>query len=141
MARRAHRSSARRAVPNAIDPPEHVAWRMLVDPLFTNRRVTMAAVRIGDHEFAAGARVYLNCTSPNQDEAVFGLIDGKVVISDLVSTRMAGPADLMDLESSFAKSLASVVAYHVHGDELSLSRDGAVVAVFSTAAGDAPAPK
>lgn len=65
----------------------------------------------------------------------YGLIDGKVVMSDLVSTRMAGPAELVELESSFAKTLASVDAYHVHGDELSLSRDGVVVAVFNTVPG------
>lgn len=29
--------SARRAVPNAIDPPEHAAWRALVDSVFAPR--------------------------------------------------------------------------------------------------------
>jgi cytochrome P450 len=44
-----------------------------IDDLFlVNRRVTTASVRIGDHEIAAGTRVYLNWTAANRDEAVFG---------------------------------------------------------------------
>lgn len=42
------------------------------DPFLANRRVTTEAVRIGDHELPAGTRVYLNWTSANRDEAVFG---------------------------------------------------------------------
>ena len=42
------------------------------DPFLANRRVTTATARIGDHELAAGTRVYLNWTSANRDEAVFG---------------------------------------------------------------------
>lgn len=42
------------------------------DPFLVNRRVTTEAVRIGDHELPAGTRVYLNWTSANRDEAVFG---------------------------------------------------------------------
>ncbi|HQR72161.1 MAG TPA: cytochrome P450 [Burkholderiaceae bacterium] len=42
------------------------------DPFLVNRRVTTRAVRIGDHELAAGTRVYLNWTSANRDETVFG---------------------------------------------------------------------
>ena len=42
------------------------------DPFLVNRRVTTSTVRIGDHELAAGGRVYLNWTSANRDEAVFG---------------------------------------------------------------------
>lgn len=42
------------------------------DPFLVNRRVTTSRVRVGDHELAAGTRVYLNWTSANRDEAVFG---------------------------------------------------------------------
>ncbi|WP_231694912.1 cytochrome P450 [Ottowia caeni] len=42
------------------------------DPFLVNRRVTTRAVRIGEYELAAGTRVYLNWTSANRDEAVFG---------------------------------------------------------------------
>lgn len=42
------------------------------DPFLVNRRVTTRAVRVGEHELAAGTRVYLNWTSANRDEAVFG---------------------------------------------------------------------
>ncbi|HMO49328.1 MAG TPA: cytochrome P450 [Rubrivivax sp.] len=42
------------------------------DPFLVNRRVTTRAVRIGEHELAAGTRVYLNWSSANRDAAVFG---------------------------------------------------------------------
>lgn len=42
------------------------------DPFLVNRRVTTTAVQVGGHELAAGTRVYLNWTSANRDEAVFG---------------------------------------------------------------------
>jgi cytochrome P450 len=41
------------------------------DPFLVNRRVTTTALRIGEHELAAGTRVYLNWTSANRDESVF----------------------------------------------------------------------
>ncbi len=41
------------------------------DPFLVNRRVATRAVCIGDHELAAGTRVYLNWASANRDEAVF----------------------------------------------------------------------
>jgi len=42
------------------------------DPFLANRRVTTAPVRIGDAVLDAGTRVYLNWTSANRDERVFG---------------------------------------------------------------------
>lgn len=45
------------------------------DPFLVNRRVTTASVHIGEHEIAAGTRVYLNWASANRDEAVFGKPD------------------------------------------------------------------
>ena len=48
----------------------------------------------------------------------------------IVSTKMAGPPELMELESEFAKALASVDGFHVHGNELALSSKGSVVANF-----------
>ncbi|MGE5452747.1 MAG: cytochrome P450 [Acidobacteriota bacterium] len=42
------------------------------DPFLLNRRVTTRAVRVGECEMAAGTRVYLNWTSANRDETVFG---------------------------------------------------------------------
>ena len=60
----------------------------------------------------------------------YALVNGTVTMSELVSTRMAGPPELMELENSFAKTLQSVDSFHVHGDELALSSKGDVVAVF-----------
>lgn len=42
------------------------------DPFLVNRRLTTEPVQIGDHQLPAGTRVYLNWTSANRDEAVFG---------------------------------------------------------------------
>ena len=63
----------------------------------------------------------------------YALVRGTVTMSDLASTRMSGPPELMDLENSFAKALKSVDSFHVHGDELALSSKGDVVAVFHAA--------
>lgn len=42
------------------------------DPFPSNRRVTTCPVSIGEHQLPKGARVQLNWTSANRDEAVFG---------------------------------------------------------------------
>src|SRR5690606_5753195 len=42
------------------------------DPFLASRRVTTVATRIRAYELAPGTRVYLNWTSANRDEAVFG---------------------------------------------------------------------
>lgn len=43
----------------------------LDDPFVSNRRVTTCPVRIGGQEIPSGARIKLNWTSANRDEAVF----------------------------------------------------------------------
>jgi len=63
----------------------------------------------------------------------YALVRDTVTMGDLASTRMAGPPEMMELEDSFAKTLRTVDAFHVHGDELTLSSDGQVVAVFQAA--------
>ncbi len=42
------------------------------DPFLVNRRVTTVAARVGEFVLAPGTRVYLNWTSANRDETVFG---------------------------------------------------------------------
>jgi cytochrome P450 len=42
------------------------------DPFLVNRRAVTASTRVGGFELTAGTRVYLNWTSANRDEAVFG---------------------------------------------------------------------
>ena len=42
------------------------------DPFVSNRRITTCPVSIGAHNLPKGARVQLNWTSANRDEAVFG---------------------------------------------------------------------
>jgi heat shock protein HslJ len=60
----------------------------------------------------------------------YALVDDRVVISELASTRMAGPPELIELETNFAKVLGSVDAFHVEGRVLELLQDGNVVATF-----------
>lgn len=42
------------------------------DPFISNRRITTCPVTIGEHQLPTGARVQLNWTSANRDEAIFG---------------------------------------------------------------------
>ena len=51
-------------------------------------------------------------------------------MGELVSTKMAGDPALMELENNFAKALASVDGFHVHGGNLELLSRGKVVTTF-----------
>ncbi len=66
----------------------------------------------------------------NRLSGSYGLVDDSVTIGELISTRMAGPPELMDLERKFAQTLASVDGYHAHDDELELLSKGIRVATF-----------
>ena len=63
----------------------------------------------------------------------YALVRNTVTMSDLASTKMAGPPELMELEKNFAKALRAVDSFKVSGNELTLSADGKVVAVFLAA--------
>ncbi|RYD28215.1 MAG: META domain-containing protein, partial [Verrucomicrobiaceae bacterium] len=58
------------------------------------------------------------------------LVGGSVTMGELVSTRMAGPPELMELENEFAKVLRGVDSFHTHGDGLELLLEGKVMAGF-----------
>lgn len=60
----------------------------------------------------------------------YALVDDTVTMGSLVSTKMAGDPALMELESNLAKALASVDAFQVSGNQLTLSSKGNVVAKF-----------
>lgn len=78
---------------------------------------------------AAGGRLSL-FGGINRLNGSVALVRDRVVIGELTSTRMAGPPELMELESSFAGVLRTVNGFHVHGSELELLRDETVVATF-----------
>jgi heat shock protein HslJ len=69
----------------------------------------------------------------NEISGSYALVHDAVVMGDLVSTRKAGPPDLMDLEGRFVKALAGVDGFTVAGDRLTLLTDGAEVAEFRSA--------
>ena len=58
----------------------------------------------------------------------YALVDNSVTVGSLVST--AGDPQVMELASNLAKTLASVDAFQVNGDDLMLSSNGTVVAKF-----------
>ena len=64
----------------------------------------------------------------NRASGSYALVGESVTMGALRSTRMAGPAELMELESGFLTVLRSVDSFHVHGNELELMSKGAVVA-------------
>ncbi len=63
----------------------------------------------------------------NRLSASYALVSGAVTIGEMMSTRMAGPAALMELESRFASTLATVDAFTVADRELVLFSQGRVV--------------
>ncbi|MCR9292154.1 MAG: amidohydrolase family protein [bacterium] len=68
----------------------------------------------------------------NQLNGSYALVRDAVVMGELVSTRKAGPAELMDLEQRFARALAAVNGFHVHGERLQLLSGDEVVATFQS---------
>ena len=66
----------------------------------------------------------------NRLSGSYALVGDTVTMGQLISTKMAGPPALMELESTFAKVLASVDGFSVKGNELSLSSNGSVVSTF-----------
>jgi predicted amidohydrolase YtcJ len=66
----------------------------------------------------------------NRMSGSYALVGDSVIMGQLASTKMAGPPALMELESKFAKALASVDGFHVQGNELALSSKGNVIATF-----------
>lgn len=68
----------------------------------------------------------------NRLSGSYALVHNSVTMGQLISTKMAGPPELMKLESEFAKTMASVNNFHVHGDELELFHDSKLVATFKT---------
>ncbi|MFO1088003.1 MAG: amidohydrolase family protein [Hyphomicrobiales bacterium] len=68
----------------------------------------------------------------NRISGSYALVNDAVVMGDLASTKMAGPPELMDLESRFTKTLAAVNGFTVAGDKLVLLTDGKVVAEFQS---------
>lgn len=68
----------------------------------------------------------------NRLSGAYALIGESVTLGELISTRMAGPPDAMELESQFAKVMSTVDGFHVRGDNLELLSAGQVVAKFRT---------
>jgi predicted amidohydrolase YtcJ/heat shock protein HslJ len=67
----------------------------------------------------------------NRMSGSYALIDnGSVTLGQLVSTKMAGPSVLMELERNFSEIMVSVNGFHVRGNKLQLLSDGRGVAEF-----------
>lgn len=68
----------------------------------------------------------------NQITASYALVDKSVTMSSVVSTKKAGPAELMELEKSFTSTLTQVDGFTVDGNLLELTSKGNVVATLKT---------
>lgn len=68
----------------------------------------------------------------NRMSGSYALVGESVTLGNLRSTRMAGPSELMALESDFSNAMATVDGFHVSGNELELLSAGTVVAKFKT---------
>ena len=66
----------------------------------------------------------------NQLSGSYALVRDTVTMSELVSTRKAGPPELMELEREFARTLSQVDGFHAHGNELVLLKATIPVAKF-----------
>jgi len=66
----------------------------------------------------------------NEISGSYALVHDAVVMGELVSTRKAGPPDLMALEDRFIKALSGVNGFTVAGERLTLLTDGQEVAEF-----------
>ena len=66
----------------------------------------------------------------NRLNGSYALVNDAVIMGQLISTRMAGSPELMKLENEFAKVMASVDKFHVHGTELELFSGPKVVATL-----------
>lgn len=66
----------------------------------------------------------------NRLSGSYGLVNNSVTMGELVSTKMAGPPELMDLERKLAHALSSVDEFHAHDDELRLLSKGIRVATL-----------
>ncbi|MEZ6073190.1 MAG: amidohydrolase family protein [Pirellulales bacterium] len=82
-------------------------------------------------EFAKGKLAVFG--GVNRMTGSYALVDDRVVMGELASTRMAGPPELMELESNFAKALTSVNGFQVADSELRLLSEEKVVAIFHSA--------
>ncbi|MGI9239271.1 MAG: amidohydrolase family protein [Verrucomicrobiales bacterium] len=69
----------------------------------------------------------------NRLSASYALVHDKLVMGEIVTTKMAGPPELMDVENEFARALKAVNGFHVHGDELELLAADKVVATLQAA--------
>jgi heat shock protein HslJ len=68
----------------------------------------------------------------NQLTGSYALVEDRVVMGDLESTKMTGDKALMELERKFAKAPASVDAFSVSEDALTLLSKGQAVATFTS---------
>ena len=68
----------------------------------------------------------------NRLSGSYALVGDSVTMGEILSTKMAGPPELMELENKFAAILKRVNGFHVHGNSLELLSDGDAVATFQT---------
>ena len=68
----------------------------------------------------------------NRLSGSYALVGESVTMGEIVSTKMAGPPELMALENKLAAALKQVNGFHVHRNSLELLSNGDTVATFQT---------
>lgn len=82
-------------------------------------------------EFSVDGRQVAGATGVNRFFAPVTLSPGKISVGQAGRTMMAGPDDLMALETKYVEMLRKVRGFHVKGDELWLTGEtGAILATF-----------
>lgn len=70
----------------------------------------------------------------NRLSGAYALIDNShITLGQLMSTAIAGPLQLMELERRFSDVMATIDGFHVRGNQLDLLSGGKVVATFNSA--------
>jgi predicted amidohydrolase YtcJ/heat shock protein HslJ len=131
------------AVEAPSDPAATYAWSIEACDIAdvntaANKTWTLTALEGGPVDAAAPPTMLFSRGSlsvfggVNEISGSYALVHDAVVMGDLVSTRMAGPPELMDLEGRFIKALSGVNGFTVAGETLTLLTDGNEVAEFSS---------
>ena len=82
-------------------------------------------------EFSVDGRQVAGATGVNRFFAPVTLSPGKISVGQAGRTKMAGPEDLMALETRYMEVLRQVKGFHIRGSELWLTGEtGAVLATF-----------
>lgn len=115
--------------PESAAPLEKSRWRLTE---IVGTSVPVAAGRRGPHlQFDPEKKRVTGYSGVNIFSGGYDATDSRLRMSQMASTRRAGPPELMKLETAFLKALSATRTYRVDGDKLELlDSSGRTVARF-----------